>query len=94
MSLYWFSERQSGLSEKMEKHFMTNIVYTSHETFSDILAMVEERARLITAMKADKLKLAKSSLEMKVQSSRYFTTQINAINAKLEGLQGKTIMGV
>jgi acetolactate synthase regulatory subunit len=78
----------------MEKHFMTNTVYTSLETFSDIVAMVEERARLITAMKADKLKLVKSSLEMKVQSSRYFTTQINAINAKIEGLQGKTIMGV
>jgi hypothetical protein len=78
----------------MEKHFMTHTVYTSLETFSDIVAMVEERARLITAMKADKLKLAKSSLEMKVQSSRYYNTQINAINAKLEGLQGKTIMGV
>lgn len=73
---------------------MTHTVYTSLETFSDIVAMVEERARLITAMKADKLKLAKSSLEMKVQSSRYYNTQINAINAKLEGLQGKTIMGV
>jgi len=73
---------------------MTNTVYTSLETFTNIFAMVEERARLITAMKNDKVKLAKSSLDAKVQSSRYFMTQINAINAKLEGLQGKTIMGV
>lgn len=73
---------------------MTNTVYTSLETFNDISAMLEERARLITAMKNDKLKLAKSSLDAKVQSNRYFMTQINAINAKLEGLQGKTIMGV
>lgn len=73
---------------------MTNTVYTSLETFNDISAILDERARLITAMKADKLKLAKSSLETKVQSSRYFMTKINAINAKLEGLQGKTIMGV
>ncbi len=71
---------------------MTNTVYTSLETFMDISVMLDERARLITAMKADKLKLAKSSLDAKVQSSRYFMTQINAINAKLEGLQGKTIM--
>lgn len=71
---------------------MTNIVYTSLETFSNISAMLDERARLITAMKADKLKLAKASLETKIQSSRYFNTQINAINAKLEGLQGKTIV--
>lgn len=72
----------------------TQTVYTSLETFNDISAMLYERARLITAMKADKLKLDKSSLEMKIQSSRYFTTQISAIDAKLKSLQGKTIMGV
>lgn len=71
-----------------------NTVYTSLETFNDIVTMVEERARLITAMKADKEKLKNQSLDTKVESSCYFTTQINAINAKLEGLQGKTIMGV
>jgi hypothetical protein len=75
---------------------MTNTVYTSLETFGNILAIVEERARLITAKNNDKAKLAKAkaSLDTKIQSERYYNTQINAINAKLEALQGKTIMGV
>lgn len=73
---------------------MTTTVYTSLETFNDIVTLLDVRAKLITGKNNDKAKLAKSkaSLDMKIQSERYYNTQINAINAKLEGLQGKTIV--
>lgn len=73
---------------------MTHTVYTTIESFRDISAMLEERARLINAKSIDKAKLAKSkaSLDTKIQSERYYNTQINAINVKLEHLQGKTIV--
>ena len=66
-------------------------VYTTAQGFNDIVAILEERARLITAWKADKIKLAKSSLDMKIQSERYFKAKIDVCNQQLEGLQGSTV---
>lgn len=74
---------------------MTKTIYTSAQGFNDIVAILEERARLITAWKADKEKLAKAkvSLEQKIQSERYFKTKIEICNQQLAGLQGSTIVG-
>lgn len=68
----------------------------SIEQFNEIISLLDVRAKLINGKAADKAKLAKAkaSLETKVQSERYYNTQIAAINAKLEGLQGKTVVAL
>lgn len=73
---------------------MDNTYNVTLEQFNEIVTLLDTRAKLITAKNNDKAKLAKAkaSLDMKVQSERYFNTQIAAINTKLDGLQGKTIV--
>ena len=70
---------------------MYKVTYTTAEGFNDIVAILEERARLITAWKADKIKMAKSSLDAKVQSERYWKASIAICNQQLDGLQGSTV---
>ena len=66
-------------------------IYTSLEGFNNIAAILEERAELITAWKADKIKLAKCSLNTKIQSEKYFKARIETCNQQLAKYQGATV---
>lgn len=66
-------------------------IYTSLEGFNNITAILEERARLVTAWKADKVRLAKCSLNTKIQSEKYFKARIEICNQQLVKYQGATV---
>lgn len=91
---YWLSERQLGLSEKMEKHFMTNTINVSLEAFNEISSLLDTRAKLITERKEQVARMARTgaTLDMKVAASTKYAKELTALNAKLDGLQGKTIV--
>lgn len=66
-------------------------IYTSAAEFTNIVAIVEERAKLYASWKADKEKLAKCSLNTKIQSEKYWKARIETCNQQLAALQGSTV---
>ena len=68
---------------------MTNTAkHVSEDNYALTIILIERRADLINRKALDKAKLAKAgaSLNAKIQSERYFNTQIATVNAELDAI--------
>lgn len=70
------------------------IHYVTPETFDEISNTLDSRAKLITERKEQVARMARTgaTLDMKVAASTMYAKELTSLNAKLEGLQGKTIV--
>ena len=64
------------------------------EAFDEIVTLLDTRAKLITERKEQVARMARTgaTLDMKVAASTKYARELAALNAKLDGLQGKTIV--
>lgn len=73
---------------------MTNTINVTPEAFDEIVTVLDARAKLITERKEQVARMARTdaTLDMKVAASTKYAKELTALNAKLEGLQGKIIV--
>lgn len=73
---------------------MTNTINVSLEAFNEISSLLDTRAKLITERKEQVARMARTgaTLDMKVAASTKYAKELTALNTKLDGLQGKTIV--